>query len=169
MPHSWRLSRWRWIRLWATWSSCGVPVHCRGVGLDSPQRSLPILRILWFYNADNSPPFEQIFVGNFPGHLSQTLGRQWILIRWLKMWSSQAHCCFNHTWNVQQPMTVKSNGACASVSLMVGLHVAFLQHGLPRSRLAYPLSFLFRSYETQGSEAQKTRHDLKDSLFLACC
>jgi len=22
-------------------SSCGVPVHCRGVGLDGPQRSLP--------------------------------------------------------------------------------------------------------------------------------
>jgi len=34
MPQPWRLSRWGWIRPWATWSSCVVPVHCKGVGLD---------------------------------------------------------------------------------------------------------------------------------------
>jgi len=27
-------------------SSCGVPVHCRCVGIDSLQRSLPTVRIL---------------------------------------------------------------------------------------------------------------------------
>lgn len=32
-----------------TWSSCGVPAHCRGVELDGPHRSLPTLRVLWFY------------------------------------------------------------------------------------------------------------------------
>ena len=37
-----------WSLPWTTWSSCGVPVHCRGVGLDGFQRSLPTLRILWF-------------------------------------------------------------------------------------------------------------------------
>jgi len=31
---------------WATWSSCDVPVHYRGVGLDGLQWSLPTLRIL---------------------------------------------------------------------------------------------------------------------------
>ena len=50
MPCPWRHSRQGWIRPWATWSSCGVPVHCRGVGLDGPQRSLPALRILWSYS-----------------------------------------------------------------------------------------------------------------------
>ena len=34
---------------WAAWSSDGVPVHCRGVGLGGLQRSLPTLRMLWFY------------------------------------------------------------------------------------------------------------------------
>jgi len=48
---SWRLSRIGWIRSWATWSSCGVPVHCRGVGLHDLWRSLPTLRILWFYDS----------------------------------------------------------------------------------------------------------------------
>jgi len=38
-----------WMRPWASWSSCGVPAHCRGVGLGGPQRSLPTLRILWSY------------------------------------------------------------------------------------------------------------------------
>ena len=50
MPRPWRLSRPGWIRPWAAWSSCGVPVRCRGVGLDDLQRSLPTLRILWFYS-----------------------------------------------------------------------------------------------------------------------
>ena len=35
-------------------SSCGVPVHCRGVGLDGPQRSFTTLRIPWFYDSINS-------------------------------------------------------------------------------------------------------------------
>ena len=43
----WGLSRQGWIRPWATWSSCAVPVHCRGVGLNGPQRSLPTLKIPW--------------------------------------------------------------------------------------------------------------------------
>ena len=30
----------------ATWSSWGVPVHCRGAGLDDPQMPLPTVRIL---------------------------------------------------------------------------------------------------------------------------
>ena len=34
IPHPWRLSRQGWIRPWASWYSCGVPVHCRGVGLN---------------------------------------------------------------------------------------------------------------------------------------
>ena len=33
-PCPWRLSRPGWIKPWATWSSCGVPVHCRVVGSD---------------------------------------------------------------------------------------------------------------------------------------
>ena len=48
MLRLWRLSRPGRIRPWATWPSCGAPVHCRGVGLDGLQRSLPTLRILWF-------------------------------------------------------------------------------------------------------------------------
>ena len=50
MPHPWRLSRRGCIRPWAIWSSCGIPVHCRGVGLYGLQRSLPTLRILWFHS-----------------------------------------------------------------------------------------------------------------------
>ena len=45
----WRLSRQSCIRPWAAWSSCGVCVHCREVGPNGPQRSLPTLRILWLY------------------------------------------------------------------------------------------------------------------------
>lgn len=51
MLRPWRLPRqksWEsWIRPWATWWSCGVLAHSRGVGLDGLERSVPILRILW--------------------------------------------------------------------------------------------------------------------------
>jgi len=49
MPRPWRLSRRGWIRPWATWSSCSVPVHCRGLGLDGLQRHLATPRFLWFH------------------------------------------------------------------------------------------------------------------------
>ena len=55
MPHSWRLSRPGWTRLWATWSSCGCPWSCRGVGLDGLWGSFPNLRILWFYDWNGWP------------------------------------------------------------------------------------------------------------------
>ena len=51
MPHPWRFSRWGWIRPWATWSGCGVPVHCRGAGLDDLWRFLLTLRIPWLYDS----------------------------------------------------------------------------------------------------------------------
>jgi len=38
MPHPWRLSRPGWARPRVTRWSCGVPVHCRGVGLDDFQK-----------------------------------------------------------------------------------------------------------------------------------
>jgi len=55
MPRPWRLSRQGWIRPWATWSSCAVPIHGTGVGLDGLLRSFPTLRILWFYKQFNHP------------------------------------------------------------------------------------------------------------------
>ena len=42
----WRYSRPSWTRSCAACS--GWPCFSRGVGLDDPQRSLPILNILWF-------------------------------------------------------------------------------------------------------------------------
>ena len=43
------LNAWKEFCIWATWSGCGVAVHCRAVGLDGPQRSLPTqdFMILW--------------------------------------------------------------------------------------------------------------------------
>lgn len=56
MSCPWRLTRWGWIGLWATWLSCGIPVHCRRVRLDGPQRSLPTLRILWLQDIEMITP-----------------------------------------------------------------------------------------------------------------
>ena len=54
IPCLWRFS-WRgWIRPWATWCSYGVPVCCRGVGLDGLQRSHPALKILWSHRCSGS-------------------------------------------------------------------------------------------------------------------
>ena len=46
-----RLSRPGWRGLWAADWALGVPIHCRGVGLDDLQRPLPTLRILWFHDS----------------------------------------------------------------------------------------------------------------------
>jgi len=50
-----------WVRPWASWSSCGVPVHCRGVGLEGFHRSLPAPRILWFYEKQVTVFFVSMF------------------------------------------------------------------------------------------------------------
>jgi len=48
MPCPWRLSVWGGIRPWATWCSCGAH-SLQGSWTRWLQRSLPTLRIPWFY------------------------------------------------------------------------------------------------------------------------
>jgi len=56
MPHPWRHSKSGWMGLWALDLSVGVSAHCRRIGPDGLQWSLPIHTIPWFNDSIASHP-----------------------------------------------------------------------------------------------------------------